>query len=258
MDKIYRLVDSHAHLEEMEDLDSAIERARQSGVVAIVAVGSDYETNNQVLEIAGKYGSLVYPALGFHPWKLEPDASSIERNLQFIEDNIKNAVAIGEVGLDYKKDLIKKANKDLQKEVLKSVLALAKRYDKAVAFHSRYAWRDSFNLVKESQVEKVVFHWYAGPLNVLKDILRGGYFVSATLAVEYHEEHRRVLKESTLENLLLETDSPVIYRGHRAEPADVARVLNSVAEFKGLPPDIIASKTTENALRFYGINDEYL
>lgn len=258
MDKIYRLIDSHAHLEEMEDLDSAIERARQSGVVAIIAVGSDYETNNQVLEIAGKYGSFVYPALGFHPGKLEPDDSSIKRNLQFIEDNIKNAVAIGEVGLDYKKDLIKKASKDLQKGVLKSVLTLAKRYDKAVAFHSRYAWRDSFDLVKESQIEKAVYHWFAGPINVLKDILRQGYFVSATLAVEYHEEHRRVIKTATLENLLLETDSPVIYRGHRAGPADVVRVLNSVAQFKGLPMNIIADKTTENAMRFYGINNEPL
>lgn len=256
MDKIHQLIDSHAHLEEIEDLDSAIERAKQKGVIAIVAVGSDYESNNQVLDIAQKHSSFVYPALGLHPGNLE--VSSIERNLQFIEDNIKNAVAIGEVGLDYKKDFIKKASKDLQKEVLKSVLALAKRYDKAVAFHSRYAWRDSFDLVKESQVVKVVFHWFAGPLNVLKDILMNGYFVSATLAVEYHEEHRRVIKTATLENLLLETDSPVIYRGHRAEPADVVRVLNSVAEFKGLPPDILADKTTENALRFYGINNEPL
>ena len=256
MDKIYRLVDTHAHLEEIEDLDSAIERARQSGVIAIVAVGSDYETNNHVLEIAGKYGSIVYPALGFHPWNIEPDTSSIERNLQFIEDNIEDAVAIGEVGLDYKKDLIKKASKDLQKEVLKSILAIAKRHNKAVTFHSRYAWRDSFTLVEESQVEKVVFHWFTGPTNVLRDILREGYFVSATLAAEYHEEHRRAVKEATLENLLLETDSPVIYRGHRAEPADVVRSLNAVAELRGLPADIIADKTTENALRFYGISDD--
>jgi len=253
MDEIYQLVDTHAHLEEMEDLDSAIERARQNGVVAIVAVGSNYESNNQVLEIAAKYSSLVYPALGLHPWNIEPGDSSTERNLQFIEDNIQKAVAIGEVGLDYKKDLIKKVSKDLQKEVLRSILAIAKRYNKAVTFHSRYAWRDSFNLVVESQVEKAVFHWFTGPINVVRDILSEGYFVSATLAAEYHDEHRRVIKEAPLENLMLETDSPVTYRGHRAEPADVVRSLNSVAELKGLPPDIIAAKTTENAKRLYGI-----
>ena len=155
--------------------------------------------------------------------------------------------------MDYQKGLIKKSSKDWQKGVLKSILALAKRYNKPVILHSRYAWRDSFTLVKEAVVEKATFHWYTGPINVLKDILRESYFVSATLAAEYHEEHRRAIKEATLENLLLETDSPVIYRGHQAEPADVVRALNAVAELKGLPPSIVADKTTENALRLYGI-----
>jgi TatD DNase family protein len=254
-DKIHPLVDSHAHLEELADLDSAIERAKESGVVAIVAVGSDYQSNNQVLEIAEKYRDFVYPAIGFHPGSLAEAISSLERNLQFIEDYMEKVVALGEIGLDYHKELIKLSSKDLQKEVFGSILALAKRYDRPVIVHSRYAWRDSFTLVKEAEVEKAVFHWYTGPTNVLKDILSQGYFVSATLAAEYHEEHRRAIKEAELESLLLETDSPVIYRGHQAEPADVVRVLISVAELKGLQPHIVANKTTRNAMRLYGIPD---
>lgn len=254
-DKIYPLIDSHAHLEELADLDSAMERAKESGVVAIVAVGSDYQSNNQVLEIAEKYRDFVYPAIGFHPGSLAEDISSLERDLQFIEDNREKVVALGEVGLDYHKELAKLSGKDLQKEVFGSILALAKRYNKPVIVHSRYAWRDSFTLVKEAEVEKAVFHWYTGPTNVLKDILSQGYFVSATLAAQYHEEHRRAIKEAELENLLLETDSPVKYRGHQAEPADVVRVLISVAGLKGLPPQRVANKTTENAMRLYGIPD---
>jgi len=254
-DKIHPLIDSHAHLEELEQLDSAIERAKERGVVAIVAVGSDYQSNNQVLEIAEKYRDLVYPAIGFHPGSLAEAISSLERDFQFVEDNMERVVALGEVGLDYHKELIKLSGKDLQKEVFGSILALARRYNKPVIVHSRYAWRDSFTLVKEAEVEKAVFHWYTGPTNVLKDILSQGYFVSATLAAEYHEEHRRAIKEAELESLLLETDSPVIYRGHQAEPADVIRVLISVAELKGLPPQMVANKTTENAMRLYRIPD---
>lgn len=254
-DKIHPLVDSHAHLEELADLDSAIEGAKESGVVAIVAVGSDYQSNNQVLEIAEKYRDFVYPAIGFHPGNLAEDISSLDRGLQFIEDNMEKVVALGEIGLDYHKELIKLSSKDLQKEVFGGILALAKKHNKPVIVHSRYAWRDSFTLVKEAEVEKATFHWYTGPTNVLKDILSQGYFVSATLAAEYHEEHRRAIKEAELESLLLETDSPVIYRGHQAEPADVVRVLISVAELKGLPPQIVANKTTENAMRLYGIPD---
>ena len=248
-----RLVDSHAHLEELGDLGSAIERAKQSGVVAIVAVGSDYESNHQVLEIAGKYQGFVHPALGLHPGRLNEDLLSLERHLQFIEDNLSVAVAVGEVGLDYHKRVVGAAGKDLQQKVLGTILALAKRCGKPAIIHSRYAWRDSFELTKKASLENAVFHWYTGPTNVLREILEQGYFVSATLAVEYHAEHRRAVKEVPLENLLLETDCPVVYQGHQAEPADVSRALQATAEMKGLSPDFVAEKTTGNALRLFRI-----
>ena len=251
--KLCRLVDSHAHLEELGDLGSAIERAKQSGVVAIVAVGSDYESNHQVLEIAGRYQGFVHPALGLHPGRLNEDLLSLERHLQFIEDNLSVAVAVGEVGLDYHKRVVGAAGKDLQKKVLGTILALAKRCGKPAIIHSRYAWRDSFELTKKASLENAVFHWYTGPTNVLRGILEQGYFVSATLAVEYHAEHRRAVKEVPLENLLLETDCPVVYQGHRAEPADVSRALQATAEMKGLSPDFVAEKTTGNALRLFRI-----
>ncbi len=254
VNKLCRLVDSHAHLEELEDLGSAIERAKQSGVVAIVAVGSDYESNHQVLEIAGKYQGFVHPALGLHPGRLNNEVlSSLESHLQFIEDNLSVAVAVGEVGLDYHKRVVSTAGKDLQQKVLGTILALAKRHGKPAIIHSRYAWRDSFELTKKASLEKAIFHWYTGPTNVLREILEQGYFVSATLAVEYHAEHRRAVKEAPLEHLLLETDCPVVYQGHRAEPADVSRSLQATAEMKGLSPDFVAEKTTENALRLFRI-----
>ena len=251
--KLCRLVDSHAHLEELGDLGSAIERAKQSGVVAIVAVGSDYKSNHQVLEIAGKYQGFVHPALGLHPGRLNEDLLSLERHLQFIEDNLSVAVAVGEVGLDYHKRVVGAAGKDLQQKVLGTILALAKRCGKPAIIHSRYAWRDSFELTKKASLEKAIFHWYTGPTDVLREILEQGYFVSATLAVEYHAEHRRAVKEVPLENLLLETDCPVVYQGHQAEPADVSRALQATAEMKGLSPDFVAEKTTGNALRLFRI-----
>ncbi|RLC92639.1 MAG: hypothetical protein DRI39_07965 [Chloroflexi bacterium] len=250
---MYRLVDSHAHLEEMEDVDMALQRARQAGVVAIIAVGSGYQSNEMVLEIAAKHPDMVYPALGLHPGNLDRNASSVERELQFIEDNVSMAVGVGEVGLDYHKRVVAASGKDLQKQVFAGVLTVARRHSKPVIVHSRYAWRDCFDLVSDAGVDQAVFHWYTGPTNVLKDILGRGYFVSATLAVEYHAEHRRAVKEAPLEKLLLETDSPVSYRGHQAEPADVSRVWRATAELKGLSPETVAQATTENAMRLYAI-----
>jgi TatD DNase family protein len=251
------LIDSHAHLEEIKDLNSALKRAKDSGVAAVVAMGSDYDSNNKVLEIAEKYKFYVYPALGSHPWNAEGPNSELERNLHFIESNIKNIVAIGEIGLDYHKKVISRNSKDWQKETLKIILGLAAKYKKPVSVHSRYSWKDSFSLVAESKIEKAVFHWYTGPLNVLQEILGQGFLVSATLATKYHKEHRRAIKEAPLGKILLETDSPVVYReplGRESEPADVLKTLEAVSELKGINPDTVAKITTGNALKFYEIS----
>jgi len=250
---LYRLIDSHAHLEELTDLDSAIDRAMQNGVVAIVAVGSDSKSNTRVLEIAAKYPGLVYPALGLHPGMLHQAASSLEQEVRFIEDHLGGAVAIGEVGLDYHKRVLNSTGKDRQHGVFGMLLSLAKKHKKPVIIHSRYAWKDSCALTKAAGVNLAVFHWYTGPSNVLKEILDAGYFVSATLAAEYHAEHRRAVKDAPLEKLLLETDCPVVYQGHRSEPADVTRSLQAAAGLKGLPVEVVAERTTQNATLLFGI-----
>ena len=258
---MHALIDTHAHLDDIEDLHLAIEKARDVGVVRIVAVGVDYESNNRVLEISAQYTPLVFAALGCHPGNLPEASSKIEHNLQFIQDNNENAIGIGEIGLDYHKRIVGHAGKDLQRKVLGDLLELAKRYCKPALVHSRYAWRDAFELVRESGVERAVFHWYTGPTSVLRDIVAKGYFCSATPAAEYHAEHRRVVKEAPLEMLMLETDSPVVYKfgsesAHPSEPADVVRVLQAVASLRGDDPGYVAERTTNNAFAFFGIGDQ--
>ena len=104
----------------------------------------------------------------------------------------------------------------------------------------------------------LVFHWYTGTSSVLRDIVSQGYFLSATPAVEYHEEHRRAVKEIPLERMLLETDSPVVYRRgskleYESRPADIIRSLRGAAELKGVSEAQVAEVTTANALRFFGL-----
>lgn len=253
----YRLIDSHAHLEDIEDLERAIQETKQVGVVAVIAVGSDYESNFQVLEISEKHRSFVYPALGLHPWELgRAGASQIDLNLRLVEENIERAVGIGEIGLDYDKRVRAVAEKERQKDAFKAMLELAKRHDRPAIVHSRYAWKDCFDLVKEIKVKKAVFHWYTGFSSVLRQILAEGYFISATPAGEYHDEHRRAIKETPLENLLLETDSPVRYGReirYESRPSDIIRALGAVAQLKGVEKSIIAEETTENAVRLFGL-----
>ena len=249
-----KLIDTHAHLEEIENLEQALTEARSAGIIAVIAVGSDYESNRRILQIAQVYEGFVYPALGWHPWNLRD--SEIDRNLEFIEAHIDRAVALGEVGLDYHKKVRAVAEKDLQKRVLRELLKIARAHEKPAIIHSRYAWRDAFDLVEEAQLEKAVFHWYTGTSSVLRDIVGRGYYISATPAVEYHDEHRRAVKEIPLERLLLETDSPVVYRRgseleYESRPADIVRALRGAAGLKGASEAQIAEVTTDNAIRFF-------
>jgi len=255
---VYKLIDTHAHLDELKNLDLMLEEAKKAGIIAIVAVGSNHQSNIKTLEISQKHRRFVYPALGLHPWELgNLGPFEIDDNLRFIEQNIASAVAVGEIGLDYDKRVVKAASKELQKEVLGRLLNIAKKYSKPAIIHSRYAWKDALHLIQDVGIDKAVFHWFTGFSSVLKGIIDGCYFVSATPATEYHEEHRRAVKEAPLERLLLETDCPVTYgRAPRYEskPADVLRGLKAVSQLKGIAEATIAEQTTRNAINFFSLD----
>ena len=258
---MYKLIDTHAHLDELKNLDLVLKEAKEAGIIAIVAVGSNRESNIKTLEISQKHPRFVYPALGLHPWELgNPGTAEIYDNLQFIEQNITSAVAVGEIGLDYDKRVVKVASKELQKEVLGRILNIAKKYAKPAIIHSRYAWKDALHLLQDAGMDKAVFHWFTGFSSVLKGIIDGGHFISATPAAEYHEEHRRAIKEVPLPRLFLETDSPVTYgraTRYESQPTDVLRSLGAVSQLKGIAVSIIAEQTTRNALSFFSLDIVY-
>jgi len=253
-----RLIDSHAHLDGFEELDSALDRARQAGVSAIVAAGMDTHSNRKILEIADRYPGYVYPALGLHPRSLTGvGEKKLAAGLDFIQNNISRIVAIGEIGLDYDKRIVATSPKAWQQHVLFSILELAKQYDKPVSVHALYAWQDTFDVVKQSGVRQAVFHWYAGLINVLDRILDAGYHVSATPATEYHKEHRRAVRHTPMERLLIETDAPVFYGRdpkYRSEPVDILRTLKAVTEIKGMSEDEVAEHTSQTASVFFHLD----
>ena len=155
---MYKLIDTHAHLDELQDLDSTLEGARKAGVVAIVAVGSNQQSNIETLRISQQYRHSVYPALGLHPWELANlEPLQIDDNLRFIEQNINSAVAVGEIGLDYDKRVLRVASKELQQEVLRRLLNIAREYAKPAIIHSRYAWKDALSLVQDVGIDKPFF-----------------------------------------------------------------------------------------------------
>ncbi len=253
-----KVVDTHAHLDEEDDIGPIISTAKAAGVAAILCVGSGYISNTTVLSISRKYSRYVYAAMGLHPWEIHTcRGDTLDNLIAQIEQNINSLSAIGEIGLDYDKRVVRLSGKEEQKFVLKRLLALAARYDKPVSLHSRYAWQDCLELVLETGLKKAVFHWFTGLSSVLREIIRNGFYISCTPAAEYHEEHRRAVRETPLEQLLLETDSPVSYgrtNRYRSQPADVIRSLHAAALLKGKDADTVSQQTTINARNLFQLD----
>jgi TatD DNase family protein len=182
------------------------------------------------------------------------DPSEVEQTLQQIEDNYWQAIAIGEVGLDYDKRVRALVSKDRQQAILSELMSLARKYHKLIIIHSRYAWKDALIQTMEVGIEKAVFHWYTGPSSVLHGIIAEGYFISATPAAEYHSENRRAVREAPLSNLLLETDAPVQYgreSRYTSLPKDALKSLSAVSKIEGVEEAALAELTTRNTLRLF-------
>ncbi|MDY6930960.1 MAG: TatD family hydrolase [Halobacteriota archaeon] len=239
-----KLIDTHAHLDQMKSLDDAISRAKSIGIIAIVAVGMNQKSNQKILQISESYGGFVFAALGMHPFSIDSD---LKKSLDFIRNNIKNSVAVGEIGLDY----LLSADRAFQKKVFKELLKIALEYEKPVIIHTRGegSHSDALAILRDLGVKRGVFHWYSGPLDTLRGILDRGYFVSATPSIVEREEHRSAIKIVSLDRLMLETDSPA--KGY--EPADLVKALSYVSKLKGTTEEKLAEYTTNNALKFFEI-----
>ena len=240
------LIDSHAHLNEIDQIDEVIQRARLAGVNRIVAVGMDLDSNVKTLEIEARFFGIVFPAIGYHPWSIKDE--KIDETLEFIDENLENCCALGEVGLDYKV----KIKKAIQQKVFQKALELAHIHNKPAIIHSRYSYERTHQMAQASGIEKAVFHWYSGPLDVLNLIIKDGHYISATPALTYSKHHQTAIAHTPLDRILIETDCPVSYQGKVSEPRDLIKTLNALSKIKKEPAVMIGRVTTENAMKFYG------
>ena len=248
-----RIIDTHAHLSDLQDREGVIERAKAIGIEAIVAVGANLETCKATLKWAQEFPGYVHPALGIHATEWMDD--DVQETLKFIREMIGECVAVGEIGLDYWNSEARK-NKEVrarQREIYVEQLGIAVEHGKPASIHGRGSWKDALDLAKKHGPEQIVFHWYSGPLDVLGELLDSGYYISATPASEFSKHHRAALSEAPLESIVVETDSPVSYHGKLAEPSDILLTLKSLAELKGIPVEEVAQVTTMTAKQIFDI-----
>lgn len=247
------LFDTHAHINAdqfAEDLEEVLKRAKDAGVTNIVVVGFDRPTITKAMDLINKYDN-IYGCIGWHP----VDAIDCrEEDLQWIEDLCAHPkiVALGETGLDYHWD---KSPKEVQHELFRKQIRLAKKLKLPIMIHNRDATEDCIRILKEEKAEDVggIMHCFSGDANTALEIINMNFYVSLGGPVTFKNAKlpKEVAKVVPLDKLLIETDCPYLaphpFRGKRNEPAYVKLVAEQIAELKGVTFEEIADVTTKNA-----------
>jgi TatD DNase family protein len=256
------LIDTHAHLQLDDyesDLQIVLRRAKEAGVVRVITVGFNLQTSRAAVEMASGYDG-IYATVGIHPHNAKEFTDKTADELRELAGKHK-VVAIGEIGLDYYRNL---SPREKQIYAFERQLELAGELGLPVVIHDRDAHKDvAITLERYVNVFKVnilgVMHCFSGDWRFARRCLDVGFYISIAGPVTYpnSDDLRQVASRVPDDRLLVETDCPWLApqhkRGRRNEPAYVRFVAKKIADLRRIPFGKLADATTENAVRLFGI-----
>ena len=280
-----KYIDIHSHVNFIAfDADRAEVMARaQDNNTWVINVGTQLDTSRKAVELADRYQEGVYAIIGLHPIHTgasyhdtkelgEGGKEFTSRGEIFDKDAyrelLKNpkVVGIGECGLDYYRCDEESIAK--QREAFIAQIELANEFNKPLMLHirngspgspptARNAYFDVLDLLKKYSKVKGDVHFFVGGLEEAKAFLDFGFTLSFTGVITFTHDYDEVIKNTPLEMIMTETDSPYVapvpYRGQRNEPTYVREVVKKIAEIKNLPESQVAVALIKNARRVFGI-----
>lgn len=248
------MIDTHAHLDAVEDVAGALARAREAGVGRVITVGSGVASCRASLEIADREEG-VYAALGLHPHQAHEVAHGDVDDLRALLDH-PAAVAVGETGLDYFRDY---APSDRQRDLFAAEAALAAETRKALVVHSRAADADTRAILEPLPARAIVVLHCFSSVGLLEPALERGWYVSFAGNVTFPKagDLRWAAAQVPRDRLLVETDTPYLapqpVRGSWNEPAYVVHTVATLAQVRGEDADELARAIDGNADRAFGL-----
>jgi len=243
------LIDTHAHIyydDFMGRMDDVIQAAAENGVEKIISIGVDLKSSEQCIKLAEKFEP-VYATCGIHPHEADKAPKGYLFELEQFYEHTK-VVAVGEIGLDYHYDF---SERKTQRKIYREQLEMANSLDLPAVVHCRKSDEDILIGIKESSNGSGVIHCFASSLDFANIILETGFCISFTGMITFVKELEEVVREVSLNKIMVETDSPYLspkpFRGKKNEPAYVLHVAEKIAELKEISLDEVAKITTETA-----------
>lgn len=258
------MIDAHCHLEHM-DANHVIREAREK-MTAIVTSIADIKDKERVIEFRKNNPDFVFICLGFHPECMKDYTDDdIDSYIGFIRHNQKYVSAIGEVGLDYSWNT-KKEEQERSKGIFLKFIELSKELGMPVVIHSRNGKDnkeggndgigDAISMLIENGCKNVMMHCFSGNESQLKQCLAQGWTISYATVICKSFKHQKLVKQTPLEHMVLETDSPWLDPDSRElinKPWKIERSAELIAQLKGIAKDEVLKLTEKNARKFFGI-----
>jgi len=253
------LIDSHAHLDDARfdsDRDDVLQRARNAGVRTILTIGNGNGPDQMGCGIPiAENHDWIYTSVGVHPH----DASKVEEHhytqMQELSRHAK-VVAIGETGLDYHYD---NSPREVQREVFRKQVALAKKLDLPVIVHTREADAETEAILLEEKAGRGVIHCFTSGDRLADFALSIGFLISFSGIVTFPNAAplADIARRIPLDRILVETDcpylAPVPHRGKRNEPAFVTETTRFIAALREMAPEELAGQVGVNFERLFAL-----
>ncbi|MEW6412566.1 MAG: TatD family hydrolase [Candidatus Zixiibacteriota bacterium] len=233
------MIDSHCHLNFIDHSGTPkelVDEATSVGVHTIVNIGTDLQSSTESLSLAKEFGS-VYATVGVHPHDARKVNDTEYEKMRAMADE-KKVVAIGEIGLDYYRDL---SPRKIQRQVFQRFLQMAVETKLPVVIHTREAFEDTVAIVKEfaPDLRGGVFHSFPGDMTDAAEVLDLGFLIAVNGIITFKNSRMSELARVVpLEKIVLETDAPYLtpvpFRGKTNRPALVKHVYEKMAELKNM------------------------
>ena len=242
------MIDIHAHLcfpEFDRDREEIIERA-ESEIDGIIVTSARFEEGKKTLELVKKHPRFLFATLGYHP----TEGTDHQGVLKLIEQNKGKIVGIGEAGLDYhwEADL---AKRNQQKVIFAKFIELAEELRLPLVIHSWDAEPDCFQMVRDRKIT-CVFHCFSGPVELARQIVDRGFYISFSTHVCFSKRHKKLAKAVPLQRLMLETDSPFLGPDReRNMPWNIKLSAERIANEKGVTKEAVLSAARENSIKVF-------
>lgn len=255
------LIDAHCHLDHLskEEAHDFLAHLTDKSLNCVITSAAREQDWAFYKELSSKHPGMKV-CYGIHPLDI---SEHWETDLNTLEKYAAEAVAIGEIGLDFH-GIFRQENVSimkLQMKLFERQIRVAQKFNLPIVIHCR----EAFTILKEILIytkfnlKQAMFHCFVEGIENAQWVIQQGGFLSYSGILTFKKPGHTVETAviAPLDQILIETDSPYLaptpLRGKINSPENVHWVAQKLAEIKNISYEECAKITAKNAQKFFNL-----